>query len=114
MTNPKLGQLGPSILNILNGVGFIRIWIQHEKKSFCLSFLCWFLPIFGNIDGETKLAFKYSWLKPITSFKTINLRYNLSEQCTLSLVGAIWNKCRRRKVSLLVSGQMYRVEGELS
>ena len=54
------------------------------------------------------------WLELVTHCQVIQLRYFLSKQASVLLVGAEGDKCRRRKIPILVRGQVDWVEGQLS
>ena len=92
----------------------IGVRIQQKEKTiifarFCRAFFQRFL--FKRI---AQLTIKDGWLKLVTNSQVIHRGKNPSKEAAFPLVGAEGDKCRRRKIAVLVRGQVDWVEGQLS
>ena len=55
-----------SVVDILTDIQWVRVWVQHEKKSFCFAFSCWLYLQLCNVKGVAELAIKDGLFKFIT------------------------------------------------
>ena len=99
-----------SHIQIANRTQLIRMRVQEEEKSICFSRFGRFSVEFGNFKCVAELTLKDSWLKFVTHRDVVKLRYILAKQTAILLIGAEGNKCRRRKIPILVRSQVDRVK----
>ena len=92
----------------------VRVWVQQEEESFSFTQHGWLLCVLGHIKRVTKLTLNDNRLKPFTGCLIVKNRDLTSQWTSVSFVRAEGNKSGRRKVAVLVSSQVDRLEGQLS